>query len=135
MRSRTSNRPIAAGVVMGRGNSAHYDPARLDTAESVTDSGCSVTRIVESESMISRQRAAGVAALAMVLSWAAMPLAGQAPARGPVASKSAFTAPKTPWGDPDLQGIFTNNDENGIPFKRPDEFAGKTLSDVTPEQL
>src|SRR5438445_12986871 len=33
-----------------------------------------------------------------------------------------YTAPKTAWGDPDLQGIFTN--ATVTPFERPAEFAG-----------
>jgi hypothetical protein len=38
----------------------------------------------------------------------------------------AGTAPyRTPWGDPDLQGIFTTDDELGVPFERPAEFAGR----------
>src|SRR5262245_49376102 len=59
--------------------------------------------------------------------------AGQSPA--PIRSsaggtRAAFTAARTPWGDPDLQGTYTNKDENGIPLERPDQFAGKTLDDV-----
>jgi hypothetical protein len=42
---------------------------------------------------------------------------------------------KTPWGDPDLQGIYTNKDESGIPFERPGQFAGKTVADVDDEEL
>ena len=39
---------------------------------------------------------------------------------------------RTPWGDPDLQGTYTNSNESGIPMQRPAEFAGKTLDDITP---
>jgi hypothetical protein len=45
----------------------------------------------------------------------------------------AWASPKTPWGDPDLQGIFTTDDELGVPFERPDQFAGRTL--VTDEEF
>jgi len=50
---------------------------------------------------------------------------------GPAAQKAAgtWTPPRTPWGDPDLQGIYTNKDENNTPFERPAELAGKRLSD------
>jgi hypothetical protein len=41
-----------------------------------------------------------------------------------------YTPPKTPWGDPDLQGTYTNKDENGIPLERPNQFDGKKLEDV-----
>lgn len=27
--------------------------------------------------------------------------------------------PRTPWGDPDLQGVYTNSNESGIPMERP----------------
>jgi hypothetical protein len=46
-----------------------------------------------------------------------------------------FTPPRTAWGDPDLQGIFTNKDESGIPFERPNEFTGKQIADVADEEL
>ena len=42
----------------------------------------------------------------------------------------AYTPPKTPWGDPDIQGTYTNKDENGIPMERPTQFEGKKLEDV-----
>ena len=29
---------------------------------------------------------------------------------------------RTPWGDPDIQGMFTTDDELGVPFERPVEF-------------
>jgi hypothetical protein len=43
--------------------------------------------------------------------------------------------PRTPWGDPDLQGNYTNLYENGTPLERPDEFAGRTLDQVKGEEL
>ena len=47
-------------------------------------------------------------------------------------SKNAqtWTPKRTAWGDPDLQGVYTNKDENGIPMERPREFEGKTIEDV-----
>src|SRR4051795_6095863 len=50
-------------------------------------------------------------------------------------STKAYTPPKTPWGDPDLQGTYTNKDESGIPFERPTQFAGKSNGDVDDEEL
>ena len=38
-----------------------------------------------------------------------------------------WTAPRTPWGDPDIQGIFTTDDELGVPFERPEQFGQRTL--------
>ena len=31
----------------------------------------------------------------------------------------SFDAPQTPWGDPDLQGVWTGNSAHGIPLERP----------------
>src|SRR4029450_2712562 len=36
-----------------------------------------------------------------------------------------WTAPKTPWGDPDLQGTWTTDSAFGIPLQRPQQFAGR----------
>src|SRR5205085_672984 len=36
-----------------------------------------------------------------------------------VSAQKIYTPKKTAWGDPDLQGVYTNKDENGIPFERP----------------
>ena len=46
-----------------------------------------------------------------------------------------YTPPKTPWGHPDLQGIYSNDDETGTPMERPAQFEGKTLADITPGEL
>jgi hypothetical protein len=48
---------------------------------------------------------------------------------------SSYSAPRTPWGDPDLQGTYTNGNESGIPMARPAEFAGKRPEDVTPAEV
>jgi hypothetical protein len=50
-------------------------------------------------------------------------------------SSSTYVGPRTPWGDPDLQGNYTNLWEAGTPFERPDEFAGRRLEDVKGEEL
>jgi len=44
---------------------------------------------------------------------------GQASSQSGAASSSklAYTPPRTPWGDPDLQGIWPGN--NGVPMQRP----------------
>jgi hypothetical protein len=44
-------------------------------------------------------------------------------------ANDAYSPPRTPWGDPDIQGIYTNVDENGTPLERPREFEGMTLDD------
>jgi hypothetical protein len=60
---------------------------------------------------------------------AAKPAAKAGPA------KASWTPPKTAWGDPDLGGVYTNNDESLIPFERPADLAGKKLDDITPDEL
>ena len=46
-----------------------------------------------------------------------------------------YVPPKTPWGDPQITGAYTNSDESGIPFEKPAQFEGKKLSDVTADEL
>jgi hypothetical protein len=48
---------------------------------------------------------------------------------------STYQGPRTPWGDPDLQGNYTNLWEAGTPFERPDQFAGRKLEDINGEEL
>src|SRR5262245_65655263 len=52
-----------------------------------------------------------------------------------VAATVSAQAPRTPWGDPDLQGAYTNSDESLIPMERPDSLAGKSLKDVSAAEL
>src|SRR5262245_57996701 len=65
----------------------------------------------------------------------ATPVLGQAPKVAPKTATKQWTPPKTPWGDPDLQGWYTNLSENGTPLERPDQFAGRRLEDVKGEEL
>ena len=46
-----------------------------------------------------------------------------------------YSAPRTPWGDPDLQGAYTNSDESQIPMERPESLAGRRLDEITPQEL
>src|SRR5687767_14956941 len=50
-------------------------------------------------------------------------------------TQSAYTAPRTPWGDPDLQGNYSNKYEQGTPFERPAEFEGRRIEDIKGEEL
>jgi hypothetical protein len=69
----------------------------------------------------------------VLIALGAVAVAGQtAP---PAASAKEWKAPRTAWGDPDLQGNYTNVYENGTPLERPKEFEGRSLSDVTGEEL
>jgi hypothetical protein len=45
-------------------------------------------------------------------------------------AQSTTKSPRTPWGDPDLQGGWTSQSELGVPFERPAEFGTRLeLSD------
>ena len=72
--------------------------------------------------------------LAIAVGALTSPLAGQSPSGKAPAAKS-YSPPRTPWGDPDLQGGWTNVDENGIPFERPDALAGKQVEQVDDSEL
>ncbi len=77
-----------------------------------------------------------VTALMLALAWTSVTTPAQAPRPEAVqAGAASWTPPRTPWGDPDLQGNYTNLWEVGTPFERPDEFAGRRREDVTGEEL
>ncbi len=71
----------------------------------------------------------------LAVAWlAASPAAAQAPgtaARSPKPeARKLWSAPKTPWGDPDIEGVWTSDSVRGIPTDRPANLAGKAeLSD------
>jgi hypothetical protein len=64
-------------------------------------------------------------ALALVLERGESAVVGQAPAPGGDAAKKAGPAPRTPWGAPDLQGIW--NDTYEIPLQRPARYGDREL--------
>ena len=67
-------------------------------------------------------RLAGVGmAVAAIVALVPAGAAAQTPAKAKTAR--SYTPPKTPWGEPDLQGIYSN--KTITPFERPAEFAGK----------
>ena len=66
--------------------------------------------------------------------------AGQERLNGPKAAAKAeaertYVPARTPWGDPDLQGVFTNKYEHQTPFERPPGFEGRRVQDVSPAEL
>jgi hypothetical protein len=61
-----------------------------------------------------------------------VPLAQTAATR---AAAKAWVPARTPWGDPDFRGVFSNGDEYTTPLERPDRFAGRRLEDVTGPEL
>jgi hypothetical protein len=81
--------------------------------------------------------AAGIATAIATASLGTVSMSGQggsAPAlvvtayNGTVPDKP-YTAPKTPWGDPDLQGVWSSDDTQGIPMQRPQNISGLYHSD------
>ena len=66
------------------------------------------------------RRAISSGALAMAMALAVVSLTAQTtPAQG---QGEPYAPPRTPWGDPDLQGIWPSTDMVGVPFERPDQF-------------
>jgi len=66
----------------------------------------------------------GVLLSVVSLATAAMS-AQSAPAGKPAAAKRS--APRTSWGDPDLQGVWTSDGEMGLPFERPSQYGTKQV--------
>ena len=57
--------------------------------------------------------------VAVVCAAAASVLSAQAPTPSP------YQPSKTPWGDPDLQGVWPSTDMVGVPFERPQQFGNR----------
>jgi len=55
----------------------------------------------------------------------AAPIAAWAQATPNAAPTKAWTAPKTPWGDPDLQGTYTSDDYIGVGLQRNAQFGNR----------
>lgn len=73
--------------------------------------------------------AAGLAGVTGILSLAAVPVASQAPtAARTTAAAEVFL---TPWGEPDVQGIWSL--AGGVPLERPEEYAGQAF--LTDEEM
>ena len=65
---------------------------------------------------------AAVAVMAVV-SLASVPTSGQAPVAATAKNAAATTVPRTPWGEPDLQGVWRY--EGVTPLERPKEFGSR----------
>jgi hypothetical protein len=53
----------------------------------------------------------------------------------PKALSTPWVPPKTPWGDPNLEGVWTSDSAFTIPLERPSQFAGRAeLSDAEYKQ-
>jgi len=63
--------------------------------------------------------------IALALMFTATLAAAQTPQ--PVAKKSTWVQPKTPWGDPDIQGMWPSGAMTGVPFERPQSFGERSV--------
>jgi hypothetical protein len=100
--------------------------------------GCTLP-LIQGVAMTRQWVGAAIVGGVVMAAMTAAPEAGQTAqrstsGRAPVYAK-AYTPPRTPWGDPDIQGSWTNVDENGIPLQRPDELTGKSLDDIDDAEL
>ncbi len=68
-----------------------------------------------------------------VLTLAAVAWAFAAPPAN--AEDPPYVAPRTSWGDPAIAGTYTNKDEFGTPFERPDDLADKPRDAFGPDQM
>jgi hypothetical protein len=70
----------------------------------------------------------GISASAVEVLWLVLPppvRAQQAQAVKTVAPARPYTVPRTPWGDPDISGVWTSDAAIGIPMQRPDQYGGR----------
>jgi hypothetical protein len=74
-----------------------------------------------------------LAALVVVSTLGAIPASGQAgrPAPPPLevtafgGQAPEYAVPRTPWGDPDLQGVWSSDDMSGVPMSRPEQYGDR----------
>jgi len=73
-----------------------------------------------------------LAALGTLVTLATVPALGQGSSSPPPLVVTAFggaphdyQVPRTPWGDPDLQGAWSSDDMSGIPISRPPQFGDR----------
>jgi hypothetical protein len=66
-----------------------------------------------------------IAVLSSPLAGAGQKPAGETNTAAAKTTRKAVALPKTPWGDPDLQGVW--NDATSTPLQRPGELAGKDV--------
>jgi catechol 2,3-dioxygenase-like lactoylglutathione lyase family enzyme len=57
---------------------------------------------------------------------------GSTPAAVAADRRAPYTTPRTPWGEPDIQGLYTGNSAHGIPLERPKDLAA--VGTLTAEQ-
>lgn len=76
------------------------------------------------------RRTAGIAAAILLMGPAGIPATDRvllAQSASPGTTTRHYTAPRTPWGAPELQGTWTSDDARGVPLQRPAEFGERRL--------
>jgi hypothetical protein len=72
-----------------------------------------------------------VATVFVVVGAAVSPVGAQTPAADKTTvskqTTKTWTPPRTPWGDPDLEGLWPSTNVAGAPFERPEQFAGRAV--------
>jgi hypothetical protein len=69
----------------------------------------------------------GHRSVCLVVLWVIASATAFAQAKAPA---QKWSPPKTAWGDPDLQGVWTSDDSFGVPFERPHAYGNrKVLTD------
>ena len=76
-----------------------------------------------------------VATLVAVATIESPSVSGQSTAAPPLVvtafggAKNDYKTPRTPWGDPDLQGVWSSDDMSNIPMSRPPQFGDRLYLD------
>ena len=71
--------------------------------------------------------------VAVIVATVALLVPVHAAAQGGAGSRDDWMTPRTPWGDPDLQGVWTTDWERSVPLERPAEFGEQT--ELTAEEI
>jgi hypothetical protein len=73
----------------------------------------------------------------LILALASVPdlVAEQSPGNAAGAATRTWSVPRTPRGDPDIQGTYTNTDENGTPLEQPADLKGRRLEEFGPKEM
>jgi hypothetical protein len=79
------------------------------------------------------RRVFGLVLMLAVVSPAIAAAQAPSPQTASASSGSSYTPPKTPWGDPDLQGFWPSVDMVGVPLQRPARFG--TRNALTEEEF
>jgi hypothetical protein len=75
--------------------------------------------------------AGALAALAGASMLMSVPVSGQGSSAPPLVVTAfggehrPYVTPRTPWGDPDLQGVWSSDDMSGIPMARPQQYGDR----------